>query len=70
MSRWEYASFSLDELKIHIRNKHNGVRYSCSQCKFAATTVCRLIKHIHGQFLIHVTIGTTIGRIYLSTLLW
>ena len=25
---------------------------------------------IYGQFLIHVTIGTTIGRIYLSTLLW
>ena len=25
---------------------------------------------IYGQFLIHVTIGTTKGRIYLSTLLW
>jgi len=29
-----------------------------------------VLENINGQFLIYVTIGTTIGPIYLSTLLW
>ena len=44
--------FSLDQLKINIRNKLNKVvRYPCVQCKFAASTVCSLRKHIQYKHL-------------------
>ena len=40
-------------------------------CQLIADTILYGLSYLpFGQFLIHVTIGTTIGRIYLSTLLW
>ena len=34
------------DLKIHVENKHEGVRYPCSKCEYAATTTHSLKRHV------------------------
>ena len=38
-------------LKIHIENKHDGVRYPCYHCEYAATQACVLKKHIENKHI-------------------
>ena len=34
----EYAATTTGDLKIHVENKHEGVRYPCPECEYVATT--------------------------------
>jgi len=34
----EYAAITASKLKKHKESKHEGVRYPCDECEFAATT--------------------------------
>ena len=36
-------------LKVHVENKHKGVRYSCSQCKYLATQAGDLKRHVENK---------------------
>ena len=29
-------------LKVHIKNNHEGIRFSCDNCNYTATTSCDL----------------------------
>ena len=52
---------TLSDLKLHIKSKHEGVRYPCSHCEYVFTTAGNLKKHIkskHGEWDIHVIIVT------------
>ena len=45
----EYAATTLGHLKIHVKSKHEGVRYPCSQCEHAATTASNLKTHVESK---------------------
>ena len=44
----EYCDFNIGSqtsLKLHVRVKHDGIRYPCDECKYKATTAGNLLKH-------------------------
>ncbi|XP_023339871.1 zinc finger protein ZFAT [Eurytemora carolleeae] len=45
-NKCEYSASTSGNLKIHVENKHEGVRYPCSHCEYAATVQSNLRRHI------------------------
>ena len=45
MCKCEFAASTGNSLKIHIENKHEGVRYPCLKCEYAATQAGDLKRH-------------------------
>ena len=43
------SASTASSLKIHIEPKHEGVRYPCAICEYAATTPSSLKKHIGSE---------------------
>ena len=45
--KYDYVATQDGNLKRHVENMHEGVRYLCDQCDYAATKVRRHIKSNH-----------------------
>ena len=44
-----YQSIYLSSLTIHIKSKHEGVKYPCNLCDYQATLQCNLITHFKSK---------------------
>ena len=42
-------AYSVKSLRAHKESKHEGMRYPCDKCEYAATTASNLRKHIESK---------------------
>ena len=60
------ATITANALKIHVENRHKGVRYPCSKCDYTATTASNLkINMTEWSILAHI-----VSMLQLKELLW
>ena len=47
--RWEYSAINSSLLKLHIENKHKGVRYPYDKCEYTSTNLVNRKQHIMNK---------------------